>query len=121
MRWHSPGRARQPSPESRRIVEPAAAGRRLDARVTGRVHGVGFRYFVVREATALGLTGWVANDSDGSVHCVAEGSRGALEALLAQLRDGPPAAIVDAVSEAWMPATGTFGSFGVRSGGHRGD
>jgi acylphosphatase len=94
---------------------------RLDARVMGRVHGVGFRYFALREAMALELTGWVANDPDGSVHCVAEGPRERLERLLERLREGPPAAAVRSVSEAWMPATGTFGSFGVRSGGHRGD
>lgn len=94
---------------------------RLDARVTGRVHGVGFRYFAYREATALGLVGWVANVADGSVQCVAEGPRDVLEALLERLQDGPPAAIVEGVSAAWMAATGTFGSFGVRSGAHRGD
>ena len=94
---------------------------RLDARVSGKVHGVGFRYFVYREAQALGLTGWVANVADGSVRCVAEGPRQALESLAERLRDGPPAAIVDGVSLAWMPATGSFGSFGVRSGGHLGD
>lgn len=102
-------------------MEPAPASQRLDARVTGRVHGVGFRYFVLREATALELTGWVANDADGSLHCVAEGPRMRLDALLELLREGPPAAIVDAVSAAWMPASGSFGSFGVRSGDHRGD
>lgn len=94
---------------------------RLDARVSGRVHGVGFRYFVLREAQALGLVGWVANVPDGSVQCVAEGPRDRLEALVERLRAGPPAAIVEAVSVAWMPATGTFGSFGVRSGAHPGD
>ena len=94
---------------------------RLDAKVIGRVHGVGFRYFVLREATALELDGWVANDPDGSVHCVAEGPRERLDALLERLRVGPPAAIVERVSEAWMPATGTLGRFEVRSGGHRGD
>ena len=94
---------------------------RLDARVTGRVHGVGFRYFVLRVALGLGLVGWVANDPDGSVHCVAEGPRDRLVTLLERIREGPPAAVVDAVSEAWMPPTGTFGSFGVRSGAHRGD
>jgi acylphosphatase len=102
-------------------MEPTSASQRIDARVTGRVHGVGFRYFVLREATALDLTGWVANESDGSLHCVAEGPRRRLEALLERLREGPPAAIVDAVSEAWMPATGSFVTFGVRSGDHRGD
>jgi len=94
---------------------------RLDATVVGRVQGVGFRFFVLREAIDLGLDGWVANAPDGSVHCVAEGSRGRLEALLARLREGPPAAIVERVSEAWMPATGTLGPFGLRSGAHRGD
>ena len=97
------------------------ATERLDAKVIGLVHGVGFRYFVLREATALELEGWVANDPDGSVHCVAEGPRVRLAALLERIREGPPAAAVDGVSEAWMPATGTLGRFGVRSGGHRGD
>ncbi len=120
MPWRSPGRVARQMPDPS-VMEPTPATQRLDARVTGRVHGVGFRYFVLREAGALGLTGWVANDSDGSVHCVAEGPRPCLDALLERLREGPPAAIVDAVSEAWMPSTGAFGSFGVRSGDHRGD
>jgi acylphosphatase len=94
---------------------------RLDARVTGRVHGVGFRYFALREAQILGLVGWVANMPDGSVQCIAEGPHDRLERFAERLQDGPPAAIVDGVSLAWMPATGTFASFAVRSGAHRGD
>lgn len=94
---------------------------RLDARISGRVHGVGFRYFTYREAQALGVVGWVANLPDGSVRCVAEGPRDDLEALLGRLHEGPPSAIVEAVSAAWMPATGTFSSFGVRGGAHTGD
>jgi acylphosphatase len=101
---------------------PAESGIvRLDVRVTGRVHGVGFRYFVLREAQALGLLGWVANLADGSVQCVAEGPRDRLEALLERLGNGPPSAIVEGISAAWMAATGSFGSFAVRSGAHRGD
>ena len=87
----------------------------------GRVQGVGFRYFVVTEAMDLGLDGWVGNTADGSVRCVAEGPRDRLEVLLERLREGPAAARVERVSEAWMPATGTLGRFGVRSGAHRGD
>jgi len=94
---------------------------RLEAGVAGRVQGVGFRYFVVREAMALGLDGWVANAPDGSVRCVAEGPSDRLETLLDRLREGPAAAIVEHVSEVWMPATGTLGPFGVRSGAHSGD
>lgn len=94
---------------------------RLDATVIGRVQGVGFRYFVLREAMGLGLDGWVANTAEGSVRCVVEGPRDRLEILLGRLREGPAASLVERVSEAWMPATGTLGLFAVRSGAHRGD
>ena len=94
---------------------------RLDATVMGRVQGVGFRYFVVREATGLDLEGWVANTPTGAARCVAAGPRSALEAHLERLRQGPPSAMVDRVSEAFMPATGGLGTFSVRSGAHTGD
>lgn len=94
---------------------------RLDATVHGRVQGVGFRYHVVRRAMALELTGWVANGADGSVRCVAEGPRPALEALLGILEVGPAGSIVERVATAWGPATGQFRSFEVRSGAHPGD
>ena len=94
---------------------------RLDATVRGRVQGVGFRYHVLRTAMDLGLTGWVANETDGTVRCRAEGPRADLEALLDALQEGPPGAIVERVIVAWSPATGGMGSFGIRSAGHRGD
>ena len=101
--------------------EEAGGPARLEAVVRGRVQGVGFRWFVVREAGRLGLGGWVANDADGTVRCVAEGPKPSLEALLAALREGPRGAVVDSVSEEWLPATGRIEGFGVRSSGHRGD
>ena len=73
----------------------AAEMARLEAGVRGRVHGVGFRYFVAVRATHLGLTGFVANDQDGSVHIVAEGPRADLEVLLEALHEGPASAIVE--------------------------
>jgi acylphosphatase len=94
---------------------------RLEARVKGRVHGIGYRYFVISNAMRLGLTGWVSNEQDGSVRCVAEGPRADLELLLDSLREGPAMAIVEYVSEDWLPYTGHWGSFGIRSSGHRGD
>jgi acylphosphatase len=94
---------------------------RLEASVRGRVQGVGFRYYVVSHAERLGLTGWVSNEQDGSLRCVAEGPRPDLERLLDALRDGPASAIVEYVAEEWLPYTGHWGSFGIRSSGHRGD
>jgi acylphosphatase len=94
---------------------------RLEASVRGRVHGVGFRYFVLTRATHLGLTGWVSNEQDGSVRCVAEGPRQDLEELLEMLHEGPASSIVEQVVEDWLPYTGNWGSFGLRSSGHRGD
>lgn len=98
-----------------------ATPERLHATITGRVHGVGFRYFVLREAMDLGLVGWVANQPDGTVSCEAEGSRANLDRLLEALREGPPAAIVDDVRVMWRPPSGQFASFEIRSGAHRGD
>jgi len=98
-----------------------SAAERLEAIVHGRVQGVGFRFFVVREARGLGLTGWVANEPAGRVRCVAEGPRPALEALLGKLRDGPRGAWVDRVEVTWSAASGAFSGFDVRSGWHSGD
>ena len=94
---------------------------RLEATARGRVQGVGFRYFVLRRGRELGLTGWVANEADGSVRCVAEGPRSDLEALLESIERGPAGALVERVSATWSNATGSLGDFGIRSGGHRGD
>lgn len=100
---------------------PAPARRRLEAVVRGRVQGVGFRYFVLREASALGLDGWVANQGDGSVRCVAEGPDDALEALLARVRDGPAGAHVRGVEVAWRAPGGEGPGFRIRAGAHGGD
>lgn len=94
---------------------------RLEATVRGRVQGVGFRYFVVRESRRLGLAGWVANESDGSVRLIAEGTAAAIGQLEEALRVGPAGAVVGGVSSVRMPATGRFRDFGVRSAGHSGD
>lgn len=94
---------------------------RLEATVRGRVQGVGFRYYVRHEARRLGLTGWVANEHDGSLRAVAEGPASAIEAFEAALRSGPPGAWVEQVSAVRMPGSGGFGEFVVRSSGHSGD
>jgi acylphosphatase len=93
---------------------------RLDALVRGVVQGVGFRVFVVKAARELGLSGWVANER-GGVRVVAEGDRAVLERLLAELNRGPVSASVERVTTAWMPATGEFDGFAIRSSWHSGD
>ena len=65
--------------------------------VRGRVQGVGFRWFVEREAHVLGIAGWVRNNHDGSVEVLAQGTRDQLSGLHSRLREGPRAARVDAV------------------------
>ena len=82
--------------------------------VRGRVQGVGFRWFVEREAHILNIAGWVRNNSDGTVEILAQGTRDQLAGLQSRLREGPRAARIDAVdvSEA-QPAAGLT-SFQVR-------
>ncbi len=94
---------------------------RLRATIRGQVQGVGFRWFVRHQAFGLGLTGWVANEPDGSVRVVVEGPRMDLERLLAELHAGPPAASVEEVQTIWEPARDEFARFETRHGSHRGD
>jgi acylphosphatase len=65
--------------------------------VDGRVQGVGFRYFVVREAQALGLAGWVRNLPDGRVEVLASGEPDIVSAFEGRLWEGPPHAKVTSV------------------------
>ena len=62
--------------------------------VTGRVQGVGFRYFTVRCANDLGLCGWVRNLPDGSVETAIQGQGEKVEEMIGLLRQGPGAANV---------------------------
>jgi acylphosphatase len=65
--------------------------------VKGRVQGVGFRWFVEREARLLGVGGWVRNRDDGAVEVLASGTTSQLGSLYDRLREGPRAARIDAV------------------------
>ncbi len=79
---------------------------RVHVLVSGRVQGVGFRYFTARWARRLGLAGFVRNLPDGRVEVVAHGERGALEQLVGALRSGPPGASVRGVRVEWSDAPG---------------
>jgi len=86
-------------------TEKAIEARRFVVR--GRVQGVGFRWFVEREAHILGIAGWVRNNANGSVEIMAQGTRDQLSGLRSRLRQGPRAARVDDVEESEArPATG---------------
>jgi len=84
---------------------------RVHVVITGRVQGVGFRYFVIRNAKQLGLVGWVRNRMDGAVEIVAEGNRQDLQRLVDKLKTGPPMAWVQHVSTQWQPAADSFVDF----------
>jgi acylphosphatase len=87
---------------------------RVTARITGRVQGVGFRWWVRRQSEALGLTGWVMNaDEERAVELVAEGSAESLDELERRLWIGPDGARVEAVSAHRGPASGEFERFGI--------
>jgi acylphosphatase len=67
--------------------------------IRGRVQGVGFRWFVHREASELNLRGWVRNTEDGNVEVVAAGAKEDLADLRASLRRGPRGSRVDGILE----------------------
>jgi acylphosphatase len=68
-------------------------------RITGRVQGVGFRWFAREEARTLGLAGWVQNEPAGAVLLEVCGEADAVAAFVNALHLGPPGARVDAVFE----------------------
>lgn len=71
--------------------------RAVFVRVEGRVQGVGFRAYTAEQASALGIRGWVVNRDDGSVEAALHGPGGKLGDLIGRLREGPPAAKVEAL------------------------
>jgi len=86
---------------------------RLHVVVRGHVQGVGFRWFVLKRARALALTGQVRNRPDGTVEAEAEGARSSLEEWLQQLREGPTGARVERVHEAWSEESSGFEGFEI--------
>jgi acylphosphatase len=77
--------------------------------VSGRVQGVGYRYFVLRQAEALGVSGFARNRADGAVEVVAEGTETALVDFEARLREGPSFAGVENVEREAIAERGSDG------------
>ena len=86
--------------------------------VEGRVQGVGYRAFVERRATALGLAGYVMNLADGRVQLHVEGARAVIETFLRDLAQGPRLAHVSRTDVRWV-APQAFAGFDVRSAERR--
>ncbi len=78
--------------------------KRLRVVVSGRVQGVGYRYFAQAEAVSHGLAGYVRNLQNGNVELVAEGPTELLDSLVITLRQGPQLARVDGVNVTDQPA-----------------
>ena len=91
----------------------------IQAIAYGRVQGVFFRDFVSRQATELGLTGYVRNlPGGGAVKVRAEGEKAQLEKLIGYLKIGPPSAKVERVVTKWSEYSGSYSRFNIRYGAY---
>ncbi|MGM0620324.1 MAG: acylphosphatase [Bacteroidota bacterium] len=82
--------------------------------ISGRVQGVGFRYFVQKKADELNIKGWVKNTPQGSVVAMAQGDETDVETFIDYLRMGPSMARVTNLSKNQMPKLENFSRFEVR-------
>lgn len=87
---------------------------RIRALVQGQVQGVSFRYFTRREASALGISGFVRNLADGGVELEAQGTKEEVDLLVEAVRGGPPASRVGAVEVESLPLREGEIGFGIR-------
>ena len=76
---------------------------RVRLRIHGHVQGVSFRYYARRQASALGLSGWVRNRPDGTVEAEAQGPEDAVNRFIGWARDGPSLASVERVEVDRVP------------------
>jgi len=91
-------------------VEKAAA----EIYVSGRVQGVGYRFFAERLAAELAVTGWAMNLSDGRVMLQIEGGKRQVAKFVEGLKEGPRMARVSEVSVSWMPFQGRHREFSIK-------
>ena len=81
--------------------------------ISGQVQGVFFRAWAREQADELGVRGWICNRPDGHVEAHVEGDQAAVEAMIGRLRNGPPAAKVEAL-RTWDADVFEFDDFEVR-------
>ena len=82
--------------------------------ISGRVQGVGYRFFTIRRAEQLNLKGWVKNLYNGDVEAEVEGDESAVNTLIEYLWQGPSLARVRDVKVDWLDYTGKYNDFSAR-------
>lgn len=85
-----------------------------EIKISGRVQGVGFRYFVAQKAKEFGISGWVKNTVDGSVLVMAQGEESELNTFIDYLFIGPTLSRVDRISKYKMNSLSEFDNFSVK-------
>ena len=80
---------------------------------SGRVQGVGFRYFVRHKALSMGIKGFVRNLENGDVEILAEGNNDDLDLFIEEIRNGPSVAHVDNLQKDWREPSGIFSTFDI--------
>ena len=80
---------------------------------SGRVQGVGFRYFVRQKALSMGIKGWVRNLGNGDVEILAEADNYVLDFFVEAVRTGSSFANVDNLHEDWREPSGKFSTFDI--------
>ncbi|MEW5994082.1 MAG: acylphosphatase [Candidatus Zixiibacteriota bacterium] len=86
----------------------------VEMTVRGMVQGIGFRYWCYHRAQALGVTGWVRNNPDGSVSMAVEGDRSLLDEFIQEIKVGPRYASVTDVDIKWTEFRGQYRTFEIR-------
>jgi acylphosphatase len=86
---------------------------RAEITVNGLVQGVGFRYYILRQAQSLGVNGIVKNLYTGEVYTIAEGKRGMIEELIKLIKSGPSHAYVKNCRVEWSDSKDEFRTFEI--------
>jgi acylphosphatase len=82
-------------------------------KVTGRVQGVGYRYYAYHHATTLGLKGYVRNMPDGSVESAVEGEKSVIAEYMKALKIGPSLSNVSRIDVDWREFEGKYNEFNI--------
>lgn len=87
----------------------------VEIRISGKVQGVGFRYFTQKQAKTLNLGGWVRNTLDGGVLATVQGSKHAINSFVDYMWIGPPMSDVKSVTKVEMHLFEEYSDFEVRN------